>query len=153
MPKHLLLAGAALIAGPAFAQSTPVGPQTADQPTEQAAPAAAQGRDVIVTAALPQSERDVTAQEVIDRLRPEVAKVVGITLYMQPVQDLSVEDRVSRTQFQYSVQSPDPKELAEDGPRLLEKLRTLPELRDCDRSTATLEPRLSEKRRLSESSD
>lgn len=87
MPKHLLLAGAALIAGPAFAQSTPVGPQTADQPTEQAAPAAAQGRDVIVTAALPQSERDVlqgtsviTGEELARNLRP----TIGETLARQP---------------------------------------------------------------------
>ncbi|MFN3433305.1 MAG: TonB-dependent receptor [Sphingomonas sp.] len=87
MPKHLLLAGAALIAGPAFAQSTPIGPQTVDQPTEQAAPAAAQGRDVIVTAALPQSERDVlqgtsviTGEELARNLRP----TIGETLARQP---------------------------------------------------------------------
>src|SRR5690606_35581694 len=46
----------------------------------------------------PHSERDVTASEVIDRLRPELAKLSGIQLYLQPVQDLSIEDRVSRTQ-------------------------------------------------------
>ena len=43
----------------------------------------------------------------IRRLQPELAKVDGITLYMQPVQDLTVEDRVSRTQYQYTLEDPD----------------------------------------------
>src|SRR5207244_6380896 len=50
----------------------------------------------------PIDERDLRASDVIRRLQPELAKVQGITLYMQPVQDLTVESRVSRTQFQYS---------------------------------------------------
>ncbi|MDR6178440.1 MULTISPECIES: multidrug efflux RND transporter permease subunit [unclassified Pseudomonas] len=78
----------------------------------------------------PQGERDVTAQEVIDRLRPAVAKVVGITLYMQPVQDLSVEDRVSRTQYQLSLDSPDASLLDTWVPRLIETLHERPELTD-----------------------
>ena len=78
----------------------------------------------------PQSERDVTAQEVIDRLRPEVAKVVGITLYMQPVQDLSVEDRVSRTQYQLSLDSPDANLLDTWVPRLTQALQQRPEVTD-----------------------
>ena len=78
----------------------------------------------------PQSERDVTAQEVIDRLRPAVAKVVGITLYMQPVQDLSVEDRVSRTQYQLSLDSPDANLLDTWVPRLTQALQQRPELTD-----------------------
>src|SRR6185295_14360090 len=56
--------------------------------------------------------------------------VDGITLFMQPVQDLTVEDRVSRTQYQYTMESPDAQELHEWAPRLVEKLRALPELRD-----------------------
>ncbi|HSX69730.1 MAG TPA: efflux RND transporter permease subunit, partial [Pseudomonas sp.] len=55
----------------------------------------------------PHAERDVTASEVIERLRPELAEVPGIALYLQPVQDLTIEDRVSRTQFQFSLESPD----------------------------------------------
>ena len=55
----------------------------------------------------PHEDRDVTASDVIRRLQPELAKVEGITLYMQPVQDLTVEDRVSRTQFQYSLEDAD----------------------------------------------
>ena len=54
----------------------------------------------------------------------------GITLYMQPVQDLTVEDRVSRTQYQYSLEDPDAKELAVWVPRFIEKLQSLPQLRD-----------------------
>ncbi|PYU31903.1 MAG: acriflavine resistance protein B [Acidobacteria bacterium] len=75
-------------------------------------------------------ERSADASEIIRRLQPELAKVEGITLYMQPVQDLTVENRVSRTQYQYSVEDADPQELFAWAPRLVEKLKGLPELRD-----------------------
>jgi multidrug efflux pump len=78
----------------------------------------------------PHEDRDVTASDVIRRLQPELGKVEGITLYMQPVQDLTVEDRVSRTQFQYSLEDADATELNDWSKRILDKLRTLPELRD-----------------------
>ncbi len=78
----------------------------------------------------PHAERDVTASQVIDRLRPELAKLPGINLYMQPVQDLSIEDRVSRTQFQFSLESPDGELLQEWTPRLVAALRERPELTD-----------------------
>ena len=78
----------------------------------------------------PLEQRKISASEVIRRLQPELAKVNGITLFMQPVQDLTVEDRVSRTQFQYSLEDVDPKELAYWTPRFVEKLKTLSELRD-----------------------
>lgn len=78
----------------------------------------------------PHDERDVTASQVIDRLRPELAKLPGIELYMQPVQDLSIEDRVSRTQFQFSLESPDGELLDEWTPRLVAALRERPELTD-----------------------
>ncbi|WP_417790960.1 MdtB/MuxB family multidrug efflux RND transporter permease subunit [Stutzerimonas xanthomarina] len=78
----------------------------------------------------PHAERDVTASQVIDRLRPELAKLPGIDLYMQPVQDLSIEDRVSRTQFQFSLESPDGALLQEWTPRLVAALRERPELTD-----------------------
>ena len=54
----------------------------------------------------PLDERKISASDVIRRLQPELAKVAGITLFMQPVQDLTVEDRVSRTQFQYTLEDP-----------------------------------------------
>jgi len=76
------------------------------------------------------SQRKDTASEIIRRLQPELAKVEGITLYMQPIQDLTVEDRVSRTQFQYSLESADSNDLNLWVPRLMDKLRALPELRD-----------------------
>ena len=78
----------------------------------------------------PHEDRNSTASDVILRLQPELAKVEGITLYLQPVQDLTVEDRVSRTQFQYSLEAADANDLNDWSARILAKLRTLPELRD-----------------------
>ena len=78
----------------------------------------------------PLAERKTSASDVIRRLQPEVAKVDGISLFLQPVQDLTVEDRVSRTQFQYSLEDVDPKELAYWTSRFMDKLQSLPELRD-----------------------
>ncbi len=78
----------------------------------------------------PRDERSDDASAIIRRLQPEIAKVGGITLYMQPVQDLTVEDRVSRTQFQYSIEDADAHELAQWTPRLVEKMRASPVLRD-----------------------
>ena len=59
----------------------------------------------------PLEERKISASDVIRRLQPQLAKVEGITLYMQPVQDLTVEDRVSRTQYQYTLEDPESDEL------------------------------------------
>ena len=78
----------------------------------------------------PHGERDETAQEVIERLKPRLAQVPGIELFLQPVQDLSIEDRISRTQYQFSLQSPDQALLEEWVPKLLEALRERPELTD-----------------------
>jgi multidrug efflux pump len=78
----------------------------------------------------PLAQRKLSASEVIRRLQPQIAKLDGIELFLQPVQDLTVEDRVSRTQFQYSLEDIDPKELAYWTPRFVSKLKTLPELRD-----------------------
>jgi multidrug efflux pump len=78
----------------------------------------------------PLAERRLSASDIIRRLQPELAKVDGIRLYMQPVQDLTVEDRVSRTQFQYSLEDADPAELRRWAPKVVEALRERPELRD-----------------------
>jgi multidrug efflux pump len=78
----------------------------------------------------PLAQRDANASDVIRRLQPELAKVDGISLFMQPVQDLTVEDRVSRTQFQYSLEDVDAKELAYWTPRFMDKLRSIPAVRD-----------------------
>ena len=79
---------------------------------------------------IPHTERNVTASDVIERLRPQLAAIPGIELYLQPVQDLTIEDRVSRTQFQFSLESPDDALLEEWTPRLVEALRARPELSD-----------------------
>jgi multidrug efflux pump len=78
----------------------------------------------------PRNQRKSTASEIIRRLQPELAKVSGITLYMQPVQDLTVEDRVSRTQYQYSMEDADAQELSVWATRLVDELRKLPAMRD-----------------------
>jgi multidrug efflux pump len=79
----------------------------------------------------PHAQRDAHASDVIRRLQPELtAKAPGITLYMQPVQDLTVEDRVSRTQYQYTLEAADSHLLDEWVPRLVERLAALPELSD-----------------------
>jgi multidrug efflux pump len=78
----------------------------------------------------PLAQRQINANDVIRRLQPALAKVDGITLFMQPVQDLTVEDRVSRTQFQYSLESPDAKELGIWLPQFIKQLQLRPELRD-----------------------
>jgi multidrug efflux pump len=92
----------------------------------------------------PLAERKISASDVIRRLQPDLAKVQGITLFLQPVQDLTVEDRVSRTQFQYSLEDPDAKELDTWVPKFVARLQTLPELRDVasDQQNAGLEARL-----------
>jgi multidrug efflux pump len=92
----------------------------------------------------PLDERKIGASDVIRRLQPELAKVAGITLFMQPVQDLTVEDRVSRTQFQYTLEDPSLDELNIYAPKLLSKLKELPELRDVasDQQVQGLQARL-----------
>ena len=71
-----------------------------------------------------------SADDIIRRLEARAAEVDGITLHMQPVQDLTVEDRVSRTQFQYTLEDADPEELNRWAPKLLAALQLRPELRD-----------------------
>jgi multidrug efflux pump len=78
----------------------------------------------------PLAQRKISASDVIRRLQPQLDKIDGITLFMQPVQDLTVEDRVSRTQFQYTLEDVDAKELAAQIPEFTRRLKALPELRD-----------------------
>jgi len=78
----------------------------------------------------PLAERKISASDVIRRLQPELAKVDGITLYMQPVQDLTVEDRVSRTEYQYTLEDANVDELNQWTTKLVDKLQALPQLRD-----------------------
>ncbi|MFT3930464.1 MAG: MdtB/MuxB family multidrug efflux RND transporter permease subunit [Spongiibacteraceae bacterium] len=77
----------------------------------------------------PHGERD-DAQTIMRRLQPELARISGISLFMQPVQDLTIDDRVSRTQYQLSVQDLNSEELAQWLPKLVAAMRELPELAD-----------------------
>jgi multidrug efflux pump len=78
----------------------------------------------------PLDERKVSASEVIRRLQPKVADVDGIQLFLQPLQDLTVEDRVSRTQFQYSLEDPDATELATYTRKMVQELSKDPDVTD-----------------------
>ncbi|EZI24539.1 MULTISPECIES: MdtB/MuxB family multidrug efflux RND transporter permease subunit [Pseudomonas] len=78
----------------------------------------------------PHGQRDLSAAQVITRLQPEIDKLVGIRLFMQPVQDLTIEDRVSRTQYQFSMSSPDAELLALWSDKLVHALSQMPELTD-----------------------
>jgi multidrug efflux pump len=78
----------------------------------------------------PLAVRNIDATAVMNRLQTALAQVDGITLYMQPVQDLTVEDRVSRTQYQYTLESPNADELSTWTTRFVAKLKTLPQLQD-----------------------
>ncbi len=78
----------------------------------------------------PLKDRGVSASEVINRLQPKLAKVAGIALYMQPVQDLTVDDRVSRTQYQYTLEDPNPDELNTVTQQVVTTFKQLPQLAD-----------------------
>jgi len=86
-------------------------------------------------------DRKSSADEIIRRLQPKVSQISGITLYMQPVQDITVENRVSRTQYQYTLEDANAKELADYVPKLVQRLQSVPELRDVasDQGSGSLE--------------
>ncbi len=78
----------------------------------------------------PLNQRDLSASDVIRRLQNNLAGVSGMRLYMQPVQDITVDDRVSRTQYQYTLEDPDTNELNEWTNKFVAQLKKLPELED-----------------------
>jgi len=92
----------------------------------------------------PLDDRGINASDLIRRLQTRLAPVSGITLSMQPVQDLTVEDRVSRAEFQYSLEDSNGDELAVWVPKLVAKLQQLPELQDVasDQQNAGLQAKL-----------
>ena len=107
----------------------------------------------------PLSQRSGRAEEVIRRLQGKLADVEGITLYMQPVQDLTIEDRVSRTQYQFTVEDTNPDELAVWVPKIVDSLAQAPassptspptcRTADCRRMwTSTAQPRAASGSRL-----
>ena len=85
-------------------------------------------------------KRKSTADQIVGRLRPKLSKVPGITLFLQSVQDVRMGGRSSRTQYQYALEDADLAELQEWSPKVLAKLKSLPELRDVatDQQTAGL---------------
>jgi multidrug efflux pump len=92
----------------------------------------------------PRDQRKSDVTEIIARLAPKLAEVQGIELYLQPVQDLTIDSRLSRTQFQYVIEDADPDELAVWAPKVLERMKGLRELRDVasDQQTTALELKL-----------
>src|ERR1700685_4551036 len=84
----------------------------------------------IQTTLNPLDQRHVSATQVIQRLGPKLAQVEGIKLYMQPVQDLTVDDSVSRTEYQYTLEDPNQTELNTVVHDLMAKLKGLPQLAD-----------------------
>jgi len=78
----------------------------------------------------PFAERDVTAQQVIARLRPKLAQIEGMNVYFQAAQDINIGGRLAKTQYQYTLQDADLTELYDWSPKILAKLRSLPMLRD-----------------------
>jgi multidrug efflux pump len=78
----------------------------------------------------PLTQRKMTASDVIRRLKTKLDQVQGIELYMQPVQNITVDDRVSRTQYQYTLEDPDANELNDWTNRFVGRLKQLPELED-----------------------
>jgi multidrug efflux pump len=92
----------------------------------------------------PLAQRKISASAVIRRIQQSLSGASGITLYMQPVQDLSVDDRVSRTQFQYTLEDPNADELNGFAPKMLAAFKRLPELADVasDQQTQGIQARL-----------
>jgi HAE1 family hydrophobic/amphiphilic exporter-1 len=78
----------------------------------------------------PRDQRDVTADQVIRRLQTRLARVQGITLYMQAAQDITIGGRLSKTQYQYTLADADPGELNHWAPLFLDKIKTLPGITD-----------------------
>jgi multidrug efflux pump len=78
----------------------------------------------------PKDDRKSTAGDIVRRLQQETAQVVGVSLYMQPVQDLTIDTTVGRTQYQFVVRSANPDELAAWVPKIVDKLKTLPQFDD-----------------------
>jgi len=91
----------------------------------------------------PRDDRSVTASQIIDRLRPKLAQVPGVKLFLQPAQDITVGGRIARGQFQYVLQDPDFKELDSWAPRLIDRLKRLPQLADVATDAQNRAPMLT----------
>ena len=90
----------------------------------------------------PSDQRTASASQIIDRLRPQLAKVEGATLFLQPSQDINVGGRVGRGSFQYTLQDANIAELTEWSQKMLAKMKTLPELADASTDLLANGPQL-----------
>ncbi|MGB6537598.1 MAG: efflux RND transporter permease subunit [Xanthobacteraceae bacterium] len=88
----------------------------------------------------PRDDRTATASQIIDRLRPKLAQVAGIRLFLQAAQDITVGGRIARGQFQYVLEDPDVQELNLWSTRLMERMKKLPELADVASDTQNQAP-------------
>jgi len=88
-------------------------------------------------------DRNASASQIIDRLRPKLAQVPGARLFLQPAQDITVGGRIARGQFQYVLQDPDLHELSTWAPQLMAKLKTLPQLADVASDAQNAAPQLT----------
>ena len=98
------------------------------------------GRGFIVLK--PRDERELTSSQVIDRLRPQLAKIQGANMYLQPTQDITVGGRIARASFQYTLQDSNLEELTEWSGKMLDKMRTLPEVTDVGSDLLANAPQL-----------
>jgi hydrophobe/amphiphile efflux-1 (HAE1) family protein len=90
----------------------------------------------------PREERAHTASQIVDRLRPQFARVEGANMFLQATQDITVGGRAARGSFQYTLQDTDIPELVEWSEKMLDKMRTLPELGDASSDLLAIAPRL-----------
>jgi HAE1 family hydrophobic/amphiphilic exporter-1 len=90
----------------------------------------------------PRDERTLNSSQIIDRLRPQLAKLQGVNLFLQPTQDINVGARLARGSFQYTLQDSNIDELNDSSQRLLEKLRTLPQITDVTSDLLANAPKL-----------
>jgi multidrug efflux pump len=88
-------------------------------------------------------DRKASAEDIINRLKPLLAQQVGLSVYLQAAQDLQIDNRLSRTQFQYVLEDADPDELAEWGPQVLDAMKGLPELMDVASDQQAAAPTLA----------
>ncbi|MEW6451604.1 MAG: efflux RND transporter permease subunit [Pseudomonadota bacterium] len=98
------------------------------------------GRGFIVLK--PRDQRTLTALQIIDRLRPQLAKVEGANLFLQPSQDITVGGRIARASFQYTLQDSNVEELTEWSGKMMEKMRTLPQVTDVGTDLLANAPQL-----------
>jgi hydrophobe/amphiphile efflux-1 (HAE1) family protein len=90
----------------------------------------------------PRDERTASARQVIDRLRPQFAQVPGANVFLQPTQDINVGARIGRGSYQYTLQDPNIDELIDWSQKMLQKLRTLPQLADASSDLLANAPQL-----------